>query len=91
MALRAKKLFGNETFEVLADKGYYQAKDLKKCTENGITVYITKQTYANGTKDPAFYSDQFKYDPTKNVLSLSSWKGTPLLPGQEERCKDNRL
>lgn len=67
MALRAKKLFGNKTFEVLADKGYYQAKDLKKCAENRITVYITKQTYANGTKDQVFYADQFKYDPEINV------------------------
>ena len=74
MALRAKKLFGNKTFEVLADKGYYQAKDLKKCTENGITVYITKQTYANGTKDQAFYSDQFKYDPTKNTYLCPAGK-----------------
>jgi len=39
MALRAKKLFGNKAFEALADKGYYQAQDLKKCTKNGITVY----------------------------------------------------
>lgn len=31
MVIRAKRLFGNKTFEVLADKGYYQAKDLKKC------------------------------------------------------------
>ena len=67
MALRVKKLFENNNFEVVADKGYYKTKDLKKCTENGIAVYITKQTYANGTKDPVFYSDQFKYDSTKNV------------------------
>ena len=74
MAMRAKKLFGDKAFEVLADKGYYQAKDLKKCTENGITVYITKQTYANGTKDQAFYSDQFKYDPAKNVYLCPAGK-----------------
>jgi len=74
MALRAKRLFGNKAFEVLADKGYYQAKDLIKCAENGITVYITKQTYANGTKDQAFYSDQFKYDPTKNVYLCPAGK-----------------
>jgi len=74
MAIRAKKLFGDKTFEVLADKGYYKAKDLKKCTENGITVYITKQTYANGTKDLAFYSDQFKYDPAKNVYLCPTGK-----------------
>lgn len=74
MALRAKKLFGNKTFEVLADKGYYQAKDLKKCAKNGITVYITKQTYANGTKDQVFYADQFKYDPEINVYLCPAGK-----------------
>jgi len=74
MALRAKKLFGDKTFEVLADKGYYKAKDLKRCTENGITIYITKQTYANATKDPAFYPDHFKYDQTKNVYLCPALK-----------------
>lgn len=74
MALRAKKLFGDKAFEVLADKGYYQAKDLKKCAENGITVYITKQTYANGTKDQVFYADQFKYDPEINVYLCPAGK-----------------
>jgi hypothetical protein len=74
MALRAKKLFENKNFEVLADKGYYQAKDLKKCAEKGIAVYITKQTYANRTKDPAFYPDQFQYDQTKNTYLCPALK-----------------
>jgi len=43
MALRARRLFG-KTFEVVADKGYYKAKDLEKCSEKGITLYVTKQT-----------------------------------------------
>lgn len=88
MALRAKKLFRNKTFEVLADKGYYQAKDLKKCTENGITVYITKQTYANGTKDPAFYADQFKYDPERKVYICPGGKE---LYYARERKKDGKI
>jgi len=67
MALRAKRLFGHKTFEVLADKGYYKAKDLEKCSEKGITLYVTKQTHANTTKDQDFYSDQFKYNKTKNT------------------------
>ena len=74
MAIRAKKLFGDKAFEVLADKGYYKAKDLKKCAEKGITVYITKQIYANATKDQAFYSDQFKYDKTKNAYLCPTGK-----------------
>src|SRR4030042_3492270 len=74
MALRAKKLFENKTFEVLADKGYYQAKDLKKCAENGMAVYIAKQTHANHTKDQGFYADQFKYDQTKNTYLCPAGK-----------------
>jgi len=66
MVLRAKRLFG-KTFEVVADKGYYKARDLQKCTEKGITVYVAKQTYANATRDRAFYSDKFKYNKTKNT------------------------
>jgi transposase len=65
MALRAKKLFEGKDFEVLADKGYYKAEDLKKCVDNGITPYVTKQIYSNGTGDKDFYTDQFKYDKRK--------------------------
>ena len=74
MALRAKRLFGNKTFEVLADKGYYKAQDLQKCTEKGITLYVAKQTHANTTKDQAFYSDQFKYNKTKNAYLCPAGK-----------------
>ena len=67
MALRTKKLFGGKYFEVLADKGYYKAEDLKKCIDNNIIPYVTKQTYSNATGDKDFYSDKFKYDKNKNV------------------------
>jgi len=88
MAIRAKKLFRNKAFEVLADKGYYQAKDLKKCAEKGITVYITKQTYANGTNDQAFYSDQFKYDPERKVYICPGGKE---LYYARERKKEGKI
>lgn len=67
MALRAKKLFGGKDFEALADKGYYKAEDLKKCVENGITPYVAKQVYSNGTGDRDFYSDRFKYNKEENL------------------------
>lgn len=74
MAVRAKKLFGDKEFEVLADKGYYLAKDLKKCVEKGITPYVAKQTYSNGTGDKDFYSDKFTYDKEKNVYLCPAGK-----------------
>ncbi len=74
MALRAKKLFGGKEFEALADKGYYKAEDLKKCVENGITPYVTKQIYSNGTGDKDFYADKFKYDKDKNIYICPAGK-----------------
>jgi transposase len=74
MALRAKKLFGGKNFEALADKGYYKAQDLKKCVENGITPYVTKQIYSNGTEDKDFYPDKFRYDKDKKVYICPAGK-----------------
>ncbi len=82
------RLFGNKTFEVLVDKGYYQVQDLQKCTEKGITLYVTKQTYANGTKDQAFYSDQFKYNKTKNTYLCPAGKE---LHYYRDRKKDGKI
>jgi transposase len=67
MALRAKELFRQEKLKVLADKGYYNAEDLKECVKAGITPYVSKQTYSNGTGDRDFYADKFIYNREKNV------------------------
>lgn len=67
MALRARKLFNEKEFEILADKGYYKIQDIKKCIEKGITPYVAKQSHSNGTGDKEFYSDKFKYDKDKKA------------------------
>jgi transposase len=74
MALRARAVFGVKKLEVLADKGYYKAEDLKKCVKKQITPYVPKQTYSNGTGDRDFYSDQFFYDAEKNIYRCPGGK-----------------
>lgn len=74
MALRAKVIFQAKELEVLADKGYYKAEDLKKCVENQITPYVTKQMYSNGTGDRDFYTDRFAYDKERNVYICPAGK-----------------
>lgn len=74
MALRARKLFGGLKFKVLADKGYYKAEDLKRCVAKGITPYVSKQVYSNGTGDKDFYSDKFQYDKERNVYRCPAGK-----------------
>lgn len=66
MALRAKVIFQAKELEVLADKGYYKAEDLKKCVKNQITPYVTKQVHSNGTGDRDFYTDRCTYDKERN-------------------------
>jgi Transposase and inactivated derivatives len=88
MALRAKRLFEGKEFEVLADKGYYKAEDLKKCVENGITPYVTKQIYSNKTGEPDFYADKFKYDKDRKVYICPAGKE---LYYYRDRKKDEKV
>lgn len=74
MALRVRKLFKKNEFEVLADKGYYKIEDIKKCIEKGITPYVAKQSHSNGTGDKEFYSDKFKYDKIKKAYICPAGK-----------------
>lgn len=70
MAQLAKETLGIDekaTLEVVADKGYYQAEDLKACDDNNTLTYVTHQLYSNGTGNPEYYSDKFKYDPDKDI------------------------
>lgn len=39
----------------------------KKCVEEEITPYVTKQIYSNGTGDKDFYTDKFQYDKEDKV------------------------
>lgn len=63
MSKRAKEVLGVEELEVLADKGYYNAVEIKECVDNGITPYIpeTKPTVSKETT-PEFYKSRFKYN-----------------------------
>lgn len=61
MAVRASKILNKSELTVVADKGYYRAQDLKTCSRKGITTYVAKQTYSNGTGDKDYYLDKFTY------------------------------
>ena len=87
MALRAKKLFGGKEFEILADKGYYEAKGLRKCVDNDITPYSTKQAQANRTGNKDFYIDKFTYDKKENVYICPAGKKLYLYRQRKEKGK----
>lgn len=87
-ALRARKLFGGLRFKVLADKRYYKAEDLKRCVVvKGITLYVSKQVYSNGTGDKDFYSDKFRYDKERNVYRCPAGKELHSRGSAEQKLK----
>jgi hypothetical protein len=58
MAKRAKEILEVEELEVLADKGYYNATEIKECVDNGIMPYIP---------EPDYYKDKFRYDTEEDI------------------------
>ena len=89
MALETKEFLEVDQIDALADKGYFKAEDLKTCAENGITPYVSKQTYSNGTGDKEFYPDKFQYDRERNVYICPA--GKELSYAKARKTKDKGI
>jgi transposase len=70
MAQRAKDILGAEKLEVLADKGYYDAEQIKECVAQGIIPYIPeKESHKYAGKDlpqSPFSESKFRYEEEKD-------------------------
>ena len=83
-AKAAKQALGVDKLEVLSDKGFYVANDIKECEEACITVFMPipsfNPTKNAGVPEPEFGSDRFVYDAVKGVYvcpagkELGFWK-----------------
>ena len=83
-AKAAKQTLGVDRLEVLSDKGFYVANDIKECEEAGITVFMPipsfNPTKNVGVPEPEFGSERFVYDWVKDVYvcpagkELGFWK-----------------
>lgn len=78
MAKDATDSLESENSIILADTGYYNGTEIKKCIDAGMKVYIKKARANNSTKDDEFRKEKFLYDkeqdiyicPTGNILSF---------------------
>jgi transposase len=66
MAMQAQEALGQERLNVVADKGYYNGKEILLCQEIGVTPYIAKPLTSANTKLGLYGKERFKYDPQKN-------------------------
>lgn len=66
MATRAKEVLGVEELEVVADMGYFDGLEVKKCKEVGITTYVAKPDTSANKKHGLFTKEEFVDDKEKD-------------------------
>ncbi len=66
MALAAQEALGTEQLSVVADKGYYNGKEVLFCQEIGVTAYIAKPLTSANTKLGLYGKERFHYDKEKD-------------------------
>ena len=89
LALLVKQFLECETVDMLADKGYYHVDCLKKCVENGIRPYVSKQSYSNRTGNKKYYADKFSYDKAKDVYTCPA--GEELTYARTRKNKEKEI
>jgi hypothetical protein len=67
MSENAMDIMGVTSVTNLADKGYYDSKDIAACERNGITCLVAKPKPGGAKKAKGFTRDNFIYDPEKDV------------------------
>ena len=67
MALEAKANLDLKEIEVLADTGYYNAAEVSRCVEQGLTPYVPKADTSANTAQGLYGKSRFRYEAQKDV------------------------
>ncbi len=67
VALEAKANLELKRAEVVADAGYYNASEVSRCVEQGLTPYIPKADTSANTARGLYGKSQFEYDAKQDV------------------------
>jgi hypothetical protein len=62
VALSAQENLQLQNAEVLADAGYYNAAEVSRCVEHGLTPFIPKADTSANTARGLYGKSQFQYD-----------------------------
>jgi hypothetical protein len=68
LSIQAKEATGNKKIKVAADAGYYNPKEIKKCVDEGIDVYVPIQDKQKQQKDKGLF-DGLKIHPSGTVFA----------------------
>jgi transposase/archaellum component FlaF (FlaF/FlaG flagellin family) len=95
MTLRAKSLLRKRKLKVLADTGYYNAEEIKKCLDKKAILYIKKAKSNNTTGQNKYRKDNFKYEentdtyicPEGKDLAFSEYSSKNGIRYKRYKCK----
>ena len=76
VAIAAKANLEVKAIEAVADAGYYNAAEVSRCLEQGLTSYIPKADTSANTARGLYGKSQFKYDAAQDVYVCPA--GSPL-------------
>jgi transposase len=74
MALKAQEALGAEKLNVVADKGYYNGKEVLLCDTIGVTAYVAKPLTSANTAQGLYGKESFKYDAPNNCYYCPAGK-----------------
>lgn len=66
MATRAKEVLGVEHLEVVADMGYSDAGEIKRCEDQSIIVYVAQPQTSANVKKGLYTKQSFTYDAAQD-------------------------
>lgn len=90
MAAAAKAALGVETLRAVADAGYYNSEELKRCEEDGIVAYVPPATRGGRLKAKGRFShEDFAYDAAADAYRCPA--GALLTPTQGLKRNGSRL
>lgn len=79
MAKDSADLLEVENSTVIADTGYYNGIEIKKCIDDGMNVFIKKAKANNSTKDNQFRKEKFIYDKDNDIYICPAGNKLPFL------------
>jgi transposase len=74
MALQAQAALGAEKLSVVADKGYYNGKEVLLCDTIGVTAYVAKPLTSANTAQGLYGKESFRYDAPQNCYYCPAGK-----------------
>jgi transposase len=67
ISIKAKEALAVDKLNALADKGFSNGEEIKKCEDEGITCFIPKPKPSHQPEDKSYSRENFIYDEEKNI------------------------